>query len=60
MEVMRDDFRREGKVLVRREWLTIERIVGDISLVFFLRTIVGIGSRFQDELDNWDSKLADD
>ena len=45
-------------MLVRRERLTIERIVGDISLAIFLRTVVRIGSRSQDELDDWDSKLV--
>ena len=30
--------------------------MGDISFVVFLRTIVGIGSRKQDELDDWSSK----
>ena len=38
--------------------LTIERIVGDISLAIFLKTVVGIGSRSQDELDDWDSDLV--
>ena len=33
-----------------------KRIGEDISL--FLRTVVEIGSRLQDELDDWDSKLV--
>ena len=49
---------REGKVPVRREKLIIDRIVWDISLAIFLRTVVGTGSRSQDELDDWDSKLV--
>ena len=40
---------------MRRERLTPERIVGDISLVIFLSTVVGIGSRSQDELHDLDS-----
>ena len=50
--------REKGKVWVKRERLTIERIVCDISLVIFLRMAVGIGSRLQDELDDLDSKLV--
>ena len=38
--------------------MTIERIVRAISLVIFIRTVVGIGSRSQDELDDWDSKCV--
>ena len=34
----------------------MERIVGAISLAIFLRTVVGIGSRLQCELDDWESK----
>ena len=33
---MRDDFRGEGKVLVTKEKLTIERILGDTLLAIFL------------------------
>ena len=54
----RDDLRGEGRVPVRRERLTIERMVGDISLAVFLRTVFGIGSRSQDELDERDCKLV--
>ena len=45
-------------MLMEREWLTIERIVGAISLAIFIRTVVGIGSRSKDELDDWDSKCV--
>ena len=38
--------------------MIIERTVGDFSLVIFLRTVVGIELRSQDELDNWYSKLV--
>ena len=55
---MIDDLRGEGKVPVRRGRLKIDRILGDISLAIFLRTILGIGSKSQDELDDWDSKLV--
>ena len=41
-----------------RARLTIERIVEDILLVIFLRTIVGIVSISQDELDDWDRKFV--
>ena len=53
--LIRDDLRREGKVPVRNERLTIERIVGDISLAIFKKSS---GSRSPDEFDDWDSKLA--
>ena len=43
---------------VRKKRLTIDKIVKDISLIIFLRTVVVIGSRSQDELDDWDSKLV--
>ena len=43
---------------VRRERLTVERIVGAIFLTIFLETAVGIGSRSQDKLDDCDSKLV--
>ena len=33
---MRDDLRLDGKVPVRSERLTFERMVGDISLAIFL------------------------
>ena len=32
--------------------------MGDISLAILSRTVVGIGSRSQEELDDWDSKLV--
>ena len=38
--MIRDDLREEGLVLVRRERLTIERIVRDILLFIFLRMVV--------------------
>lgn len=38
--------------------MTIERTVRNISLAIFLRTVVGIELRSQDELDGWDSKVA--
>ena len=41
--LIRYDFKEE----VRREKLTMERVVGAISLAMFLRTVVGIGSRLQ-------------
>ena len=37
---------------------TIERIVEDISLVIFLITVVQIGSRSQEDLNDCDSKLV--
>ena len=40
--LIRDNFKEEGKVPVRRERLTMERIVGAISMVIFLRTVVEI------------------
>ena len=33
-------------------------MVGDIASDMYLRTVVGMGSRSQDELDDWDKKLA--
>ena len=42
-----DDFKVEGKVPVVMESLTIERIVGDITLEIFFSTVVGTGSRSQ-------------
>ena len=36
-----DDFKEEGKVPVKRERLTMERIVEAISLAISLRTIMG-------------------
>ena len=41
---------------VRRERLTMERIVGAIALAIFLRTVLGMGSRLQCELGDWESK----
>ena len=41
---MRDGFRQEGKVPVRSEILTIQRMVEGILLALFLRTLVAIGS----------------
>ena len=38
------------KVPVRRERLTMERIVRAISLAVFLRTVVGMGSKLQCEV----------
>ena len=32
--------------------------MGDISLALFLRTVVGIGSPSQDELNDWNGKLV--
>ena len=34
----------------------MERIVEAISLVIFFRTVVGIGSRLQCELGDWESR----
>ena len=48
-----DGFEWEGKLPVRSERVTIEIISEDISLAVFLRTIVGIVSRSQNELDDW-------
>ena len=39
--LIRDDFKEEGKAPVRRDRLTMERIVGAISFAIFLRTVVG-------------------
>ena len=33
-------------------------MVGDIASDMYLRTVVGMGSRSQDELDYWDIKLV--
>ena len=33
-------------------------MVGDIASDMYLRTVVGMGSRSQDELDDWDKKLV--
>ena len=38
--------------------MKIERIAEDISLIIFLRTVVGIVSWLQDELNDWDGKLV--
>ena len=50
--LIRDDFKKEGKAPVRMERLTMERIVGAISLAIFLRTVVGL----QCELGDLESK----
>ena len=36
--------------------MTIERIVGAISLVILFRTVVGTGSRLQSAIGDWESK----
>ena len=41
---------------VRREKLTMERIIRAISLAIFLRTVVGIWSRLQCELGDLECK----
>ena len=51
--LIRDDFKEEGKAPVIRKRLTIERLVGAISLTIFLRTVVAMGSRLQCELGDW-------
>ena len=51
-------YKEKGKVPVRRERLTMERIMGVILLAIFLRIVVGIGSRLQCELGDWDSKCG--
>ena len=33
-------------------------MVGDIASDMYLRTVVGMGSRSQNELDDWDKKLV--
>ena len=33
-------------------------MVGDIASDMYLKTVVGMGSRSQDELDDWDRKLV--
>ena len=33
-------------------------MVGDIASDMYLRTVVGMGSRSQDDLDDWDKKLV--
>ena len=43
---------------VRRERSTIERIVGGISLAIFLKTVLEIGLKSQDELDDLASKFV--
>ena len=40
-EMLTDDFKVKGKVLVVMERFTIERIVGDIALEIFFSTVVG-------------------
>ena len=40
------------------ERFTIERIVGDVALEIFFRTVVGTGSRIQYESDDCESKLS--
>ena len=52
--MIRDGFKKERKVPIRRQRLTIERIVGAISLAIFLRTVVEMGLRLQ--LGDWKSK----
>ena len=52
----RDDFKEEETVPVRREKLTMERIVRAISLAIFLRTVVWMWSRLQCELGAWECK----
>ena len=44
MGLMRDNLREETKMPVIRERLINERIMEDILLTIFLRTVVGIGS----------------
>ena len=41
-----------------KERLTIWRIVGAISVAMFLRTLVGTGSRSQDEFDELERRLV--
>ena len=53
-----DDFRVEGKVPVRRDRLTIDKMVGDIASAMCLRTIVGIGSRSQNEFGDLEIRLC--
>ena len=55
---MSDDLRGPEKVLVKRKRLTLERIVGDISLDIFLRTLIEIESQSQNKLDDWDNNLV--
>ena len=54
---MRDDLRGEGQVPMRRERLTIDKLVGNIWLAMFLRTVVQMVSRLQNELEAWNNKL---
>ena len=44
-ELIKEDLRQEEKVPMRRDRLTIKRIVGNISFIIYLRTVVGMGSR---------------
>ena len=44
--------------VVEKGETTFQRIVEDILLVIFLRTVVVIGSRSHDELNYCDSKLV--
>ena len=43
--LIKDDVKEDGKVPVRKKRLTMERIVRQISLAIFLRTVIMIGSR---------------
>ena len=43
---------------VRRERFTMDLMVEDIASDIYLRTVVEMGSRSQDELDDWDRKLV--
>ena len=45
-----------SEVPERRKRLTMERIVGPISLTIFLRTVIGMGSTLECYLGNWESK----
>ena len=42
---------------VRRERFIMDLMVGDIASDMYLRTVVGMGSRSQDEFDDRDIKL---
>ena len=53
-----EDFRVEGNEPVTRDRLTIDRIVGDIALAICFRTIVGMGSRSQNEFGDLEIRLC--
>ena len=54
-ELIRYDFKKVGKVPVKKERLTMERNCREISLAIFFRTVVEMRSRLQCELGDLES-----